>query len=84
MQGKLEIDVFVAIANEIILILWGKGLPTLINDNEAEMDETGLGAEGKANGGKSAFNLKDSHFIWFTKLTIMVATEEVIGNFYSN
>ena len=59
-RGTLEIDVFVEIANDLILILLGKGLPAVINGNEPEMDETGLEAEGKSNGGKSAFfNLKD-------------------------
>ena len=42
----------------------GKGLQAVMDGNEAEMDETGLEAEGKGNGGKSTlFNLKDSHFI---------------------
>ena len=83
MRGKLEIGVFVAIANDLILTLQGKGLQAVINGNEAEMDETGLEAAGKGNGGKSAvFNVKDSHFIRFTKLIIMVAADEGIGNFY--
>ena len=82
-RGTLEIGVLVAVANDLILILRGKGLQTVIDGNEAEMDETGLEAEGKGNGGKSAlFNLKDSHFIQFTNLIIMVATDDVIGNFY--
>ena len=67
-------------ANDLLIILRGKGLQAVINGNEAEMDETGLEVEGKSNGGNSAlFNLKDSHFIRFTKLIIMVG---VIGNFY--
>ena len=36
-------------------------LQAVINGNEAVMDETGLEAEGKGNGRKSAlFNLKDT------------------------
>ena len=82
MQGTLEIGVFVAIANDLILKLQGKGLQAVINGNEVEMDETGVEVAGKGNGGKSAvFNVKDSHFIRFTKLIIMVAADEVIGNF---
>ena len=55
MRGTLEI------ANALILILLGKGLQTVINGNEGEMDETGLEAEGKGYGGKSVlFNLKDT------------------------
>ena len=65
MQGTLEIGVFVAIANDLILILRGKGLQAVIDGNEAEMDETGLEAEGKGNGGKSAlFNLKDTAILY--------------------
>ena len=38
----------------------GKRLASSNKQNEAETDETGLEAEGKGNGGKSAlFNLKD-------------------------
>ena len=56
MRGTLEIGVFVAITNSLILILRRKVLQAVINVNKAEMDETG-------NGGKSAlFNLKDSPF----------------------
>ena len=47
MRGTLEIGVFVAIANDLVLILRGKGLQAVINVNEAEMDETGVEAEGK-------------------------------------
>ena len=54
MRGTLEIGVFVAIANDLKLILWGKGLQAVINGNEAEMDETALEAEGKSGGGKPA------------------------------
>ena len=36
MRGTLEIGVFVAIANELVLILRGKGLQAVINGNEAE------------------------------------------------
>ena len=54
MQETLEIGVSVAIARDLVLILWGKGLQAVINGNEAEMDETGFEAEGKDNGGKSA------------------------------
>ena len=61
MRGTLEINVFVAIANDLILILQAKGLQEVINRNEAKMDETGLEAKGKGNGGKLAlFNLKDT------------------------
>ena len=61
MLVTLEIGVFVAIANDLILLLREKGLQAVINGNEAEMDETGLEAEGKGNGGKSALlNLKDT------------------------
>ena len=61
MQGTLEIGVFVAIANDLILLLPKIGLQVVMNGNEAEMDETGLEAEGKGNGGKSVlFNLKDT------------------------
>ena len=64
---------FVAIANDLFIKLQGKGLQAVINGNEAEIKETGLEVEGKGNGGNSAlFNLKDSHFIRFTKLIIMV------------
>ena len=41
MRGTLEIGVFVAIANDLILILQGKGLQALIHGNEAEMNEAG-------------------------------------------
>ena len=77
----LEIRVFVAMANDLLIILRGKGLQAVINGNEAEMDETGLEVEGKSNGGISAFfNLKDTViFLRFTKLIIMVG---VVGNFY--
>ena len=65
MGGTLEIGVFVAIANDLILILRGKGLQAVIDGNEAEMNETGLEAEGKGNGGKSAlFNLKDTAILY--------------------
>ena len=65
MRLILEIGVFVAIANDLILILRGKGLQAVIDGNEAEMDETGLEAEGKGNGGKSAlFNLKDTAILY--------------------
>ena len=65
MRGTLEIGVFVAIANDLILILRGKGLQAVIDVNEAEMDGTGLEAEGKDNGGKPAlFNLKDTAILY--------------------
>ena len=61
MRGTLEIGVFVAIANDLILILRRKGFQTVINDNEADMDETSLEEEGKGNGRKAAlFNLKET------------------------
>ena len=56
------------IANDLdnlILILWGKDLQAVINGNEAETDETGLEAEGKDNGEKSALcNLKDTAILY--------------------
>ena len=65
MQRTLEVGVFVAIANDQILILRGKGLRAVLNGNEAEMDETGLEAEGRGNGGKSElFNLKDTAILY--------------------
>ena len=42
MRGTLEIGVFVAMANDLLIILREKGLQAVINGNEAEMDETGL------------------------------------------
>ena len=61
MRGTLEIGVFVA----IVLILQEKGLQAVINGNEADVDETGLEAEGKGNGRKSAlFNLKDTVILY--------------------
>ena len=40
-------------------------MQAVINGNEAEMDETGLEAEGKVNGGKSAlFNLKGTAVLY--------------------
>ena len=47
MRGTLVIGVFVEIGNDLLLILRGKGLQAVIDGNEAEMDETGLEAEGK-------------------------------------
>ena len=64
-RGTLEIRVFVAMANDLLIILRGKGLQAVINGNEAEMDETGLEVEGKGNGGNSAlFNLKDTAILY--------------------
>ena len=61
----LEIRVFVAMANDLLIILRGKGLQAVVNGNEAEMDETGLEVEGKGNGGNSAlFNLKDTAILY--------------------
>ena len=61
MRRTLEIGVFVAMANDLLIILREKGLQAVINGNEAEMDETGLEVEGKGNGGNSAlFNSKDT------------------------
>ena len=52
-------------ANDLLIILRGKGLQAVINGNEAEMDETGLEVEGKGNGGNSAlFNLKDTAILY--------------------
>ena len=40
-------------------------MQAVINDNEAKMDETGLEAEEKGNGGKSVlFNLKDTPILY--------------------
>ena len=65
MRGTLEKGVFVAITNDLILILLGKGLQAVINGNETEMDETGLEVVGKGNGGNSAlFNLKDTAILY--------------------
>ena len=65
MRGTLETGIFVPIANDLVLILREKGLQAVINGNEAEMDETGIEAEGKGNGGKSAlFNLKDTAILY--------------------
>ena len=65
MRGTQEIGVFIAIANDLILILRGKGLQAVINGNEAEMDKAGLEAEGKSNGGKSVlFNLKATAILY--------------------
>ena len=65
MRGTLEISVFVAIANDLLIILWGKGLQAVINGNEAEMDETGLEVEEKGNGENSAFfNLKGTTVLY--------------------
>ena len=56
---------FVAMANDQLIILQGKGLQAVINGNEAEMDETGLEVEGKGNGGNSSlFNLKDTAILY--------------------
>ena len=44
--------VLIAIANDLddpIFTLWEKGLQAVVNDNEAENDETGLEIEGKGN-----------------------------------
>ena len=61
MRGKLEIGAFVAISNDLVLILRGKCLQAVRKGNEAQLDETRLEAEGKDNGGKSVwFNLKDT------------------------
>ena len=61
MRGTLDIGVFVAIVNDLILILRGKGSQAVTDGNEAEMDETGLETEGKGNGGKSVlYNLEDT------------------------
>ena len=52
-------------ANDLLKILRGKELQALINDNEAEMDETGLEIEGKGNGENSVlFNLKDTAILY--------------------
>ena len=65
MRGTLEIGLYVATANDLVLILLGKGLQAVINGNEEKMDETGLEAEGKCNGGKSTlFDLKDTAILY--------------------
>ena len=65
MRGTQEIGVFVAISNNLILILRGKGLSAVMNGYEKEMDETGLKAEGKGHGRKSVlFNLKDTTILY--------------------
>ena len=53
MRGTLEIGVFVTMANDILIILQGKGLQAVINGSEAEIDETGFEVEGKGNGRNS-------------------------------
>ena len=67
-QRTLEVGVLVAIAydlDDLILILRGKGLLAVINNNEAETDGTFLEAEGKGNEEKSAlFNLKDTAILY--------------------
>ena len=63
MRGTLEKSFIYS--NDLILILLWKGLQSVINGNEAEMDEAGLEAEGKGNGGKSAlFNFKDTTILY--------------------
>ena len=60
--------VLIAIANDLddpIFTLWEKGLQAVVNDNEAENDETGLEIEGKGNGRESPlFNLKDTAILY--------------------
>ena len=67
-EKKLEMGVLIAIANDLddpIFTLWEKGLQAVVNDNEAENDETGLEIEGKGNGRKSPlFNLKDTAILY--------------------
>ena len=64
-RGALEIGVFVAMANDLLIILPGRSLQAVINGNEAEMNETGLEVEGKRNGGNSALsNLKDTAILY--------------------
>ena len=64
-RGTLEIGVFVAITNDLLIILRGKGLQAVITGNEAEMDETDLEVERKSNGGNSALlNLKDTAILY--------------------
>ena len=64
-RGTLEIGVFLAMANDLFIILQGKGLQAVINGTEAELDKTGLEVEGKGNGGNSAlFNLKDTAILY--------------------
>ena len=65
MRATLEIGVFVAITNDLLLRLNGKDLQAVIYGNETEMDETGLEVVGKGNGGNSAlFNLKDTAILY--------------------
>ena len=64
-RGTLEIGVFLAMANDLFIILQGKGLQAVINGTEAELDKTGLEVEGKGNGGNSAlFNSKDTAILY--------------------
>ena len=64
-RGTLEIGVFVAMTNDLLIILRGKGLQAVITGNEAEMDETDLEVERKSNGGNSALlNLKDTAILY--------------------
>ena len=51
MRGTLEIGVFLAIANDLILIFRGKGLQAVISGKIAEINKTGIEAEGKTNVG---------------------------------
>ena len=61
----LEIRVFLAMANNLLIILRGKGLQAVTNGNKAELDETSLEVERKGNGGNSAlFNLKDTALLY--------------------
>ena len=76
------------IANDLdnlILILWGKDLQAVINGNEAKTDETGLEAERKDNGEKSALcNLKDTailydllNLLWLLQMSSLETSVEV-------
>ena len=61
----LEIRVFVAMANDLLIILRGKGLQAVINGSEAEIDETCFEVEGKGNGRNSSLlYLKDTAILY--------------------
>ena len=64
-RGTLEIRVFVAMANDLLIILRGKGLQAVINGSEAEIDETCFEVEGKGNGRNSSLlYLKDTAILY--------------------
>ena len=65
LRGTLEIGVFVTMANDLLIILRGKGLQAVINGSEAEIDETCFEVEGKGNGRNSSLlYLKDTAILY--------------------